>query len=146
MNPDPVQIRVLREDGMWRIRYDDVVLDYESHDRALAASIELARTFGREGRFSAVVMGMITSHYGPGGFIQTIPNRKKLEAMPPPAEELPSAPHPLDSLIEVDSGPLVPDAAPEPVAKPSPDRRRKPDEKQPRLLQIASALAAVDKP
>src|SRR5690349_19202021 len=108
MNPDPVQIRVLREAGVWRVRYEDVVLDYESHDRALAASVALARTLGREGRSSAVVMGMITTLYGPDGFIQTVPNRKKSDIRTPVADAVPSAPH-LDSLLQIEGSPLAPD-------------------------------------
>ena len=144
MYSDPIQIRVLREAGVWRIRYEAVVLDYESHDRALAASIELAHTLGREGHSSAVVMGMITTLYGPGGFIQTMPNRKKSDIRSPSAADLPDSSH-LDMLLEADESPLVPEPPPEISAQPADERRRKvAEEKQPRLLQIASALLAVD--
>lgn len=144
MSPDPIQIRVLREAGMWRVRYGDVMLEYESHSRALAASIELAQTLGREGQFSAVVMGMITSLYGPSGFIQTVPNRRKSDQRTYPLDEMPSSPH-LDVLLEVEGSPLVPETPPGIVKQPAEERRRKAvDEKPPRLLQIATAFDAVD--
>jgi hypothetical protein len=146
MKPDPVQIRVLREAGVWRIRYEDVVLDYESQDRALAASIALARTLGREGRSSAVVMRMFTTHYGPDGFIQAVPNRKKSDRRTPTEEEVPGAPD-LDAPLEVEATSLVPEAPAEIAGEPAGEQRRKPvEEKQPRLLQIASALAALNEP
>jgi hypothetical protein len=146
MTPEPIQIRVLREAGAWKVKYEDVVLDYESHDRALAAGIALARTFGREGRSSAVVMGMITTLYGPDGFIQTVPNRKKSDLRTPLADELPSAPH-LDMLLQVDASPLAPETPAAIAGQPNGEQRRKlTEEKQPRLLKIASALAALDEP
>jgi hypothetical protein len=143
---NPVQIRVLREAGVWRIRYEDVVLEYESQDRALAASIALARTLGREGRSSAVVMKMFTTLYGPDGFIQTFPNRRKSDLRTTAVEEVPGPPH-LDALLEVEGGPLVPEAPAAIAEQPAEEHRRKQtEEKQPRLLQIASALAALDEP
>ena len=144
MYSDPIQIRVLREAGVWRIRYEDVVLDYESQDCALAAGIALARTLGREGRSAAVVMRMFTTLYGPDGFIQTVPNRKKSDLRAPVVEEVPGTPH-LDALSEGEGISLGPEAPPETAGEPTVEQRRKPvEEKQPRLLQIASALAALD--
>lgn len=143
MNPDPIEIRVLREAGAWKIKYDDVLLEYETHERALAASIELARTLGREGQYSAVVMGMITSFYGPAGFIQTAPNRKAQTARSQ-ADDAPRPPH-FETLIDVERGSPAPEMPPEAVKLPPEERRRKITEgKQPRLLRIASALALLD--
>jgi len=145
MTPEPIQIRVLREAGTWTVAYDDVVLEYETHDSALAASIELARTFGREGHFSAVVMGMITSLYGPTGFIKTVPNRRKPIATPstPSTDEL-LAPAYLDILKQKTSLPTATKPA-EPLRSPLALEAPRKMEKQPRLLRIASALSALDK-
>ena len=144
MNPDPIQIRVLREAGMWRVQFQGVVLEYESHDRALAASIELAHTLGCEGQRVAVVMRMITSFYGPAGFIQTVPNRKKSDSKAF-TSKMPMQPL-IESLPEIEGTSLVPEVSPEPLDRPAELPRRKlAEEKEPRLLRIASALAAVDK-
>jgi hypothetical protein len=47
--------------------------------------------------------------------------------------------------LQVEGSPLVPETPPEPSDPASVERRRKlGEEKQPRLLQIASAFAALD--
>ena len=73
----PIPIWVLQESQDWKIKYDDVVLDYETQKEAIAAAFGLARALSKEGQSSHVITGMLTSLYGPAGFIRTIPTRKR---------------------------------------------------------------------
>ena len=69
----PIDIVVVREAETWWIRYGSVELDYATQADALADAIALARAFGKEGQYSSVRTGVMTSVYGPDGFIRAIP-------------------------------------------------------------------------
>ena len=73
---EPVDIIVVREVDTWKVRYGSVELVYFSHAEAIGDAIALARDFGNDGRFSTVRMGVMTSCYGPSGFIRAFPNKK----------------------------------------------------------------------
>jgi hypothetical protein len=72
----PVEITVVREANTWKIRYGAVELDYETQAEALADAIAIARAFGKAGEFSTVRTGVMTSVYGPEGFIRAVPSGK----------------------------------------------------------------------
>jgi hypothetical protein len=82
----PLLIRVLRSQAIWRVQYGEVVLDYSSRAEAVAAAIERAKRLAKDGQVVAVVMDVITSVYGAGGFIRTIPTRRR----PVPLARLPA--------------------------------------------------------
>jgi hypothetical protein len=75
----PVDIAVAREAETWKIRYGAVELECASQAEALAEAIALARAFGKEGGFSTVRTGVMTSVYGPDGFIRAVPSLKRPE-------------------------------------------------------------------
>ena len=77
----PVDIAVAREAETWKIRYGAVELECATQAEALAEAIALARAFGKEGGFSTVRTGVMTSVYGPDGFIRALPTVK----LPKPA-------------------------------------------------------------
>jgi len=72
----PIEIAVVREAKSWKIRYGSVELDYASQAEALADAIAIARAFGKAGEFSTVRTGVMTSVYGPDGFIRAVPSAK----------------------------------------------------------------------
>jgi hypothetical protein len=73
----PVDIAVAREAETWKIRYGAVELECATQAEALAEAIALARAFGKEGGFSTVRTGVMTSVYGPDGFIRAVPSLKR---------------------------------------------------------------------
>jgi hypothetical protein len=75
----PVDIAVAREAETWKIRYGAVELECATQAEALAEAIALARAFGEEGGFSTVRTGVMTSVYGPDGFIRAVPSLKRPE-------------------------------------------------------------------
>ena len=68
----PIDIAVAREAETWKIRYGSVELDCATQAEALAEAIALAHAFGKEGGFSTVRTGVMTSVYGPNGFIRAV--------------------------------------------------------------------------
>jgi hypothetical protein len=76
----PIEITVVCEANTWKIRYGSVELDYSTQAEALADAIAIARAFGKAGEFSAVRSGVMTTVYGPDGFIRAVPSAK----LPPP--------------------------------------------------------------
>jgi hypothetical protein len=72
----PIDIAVVRESKAWKIRYGSVELDYATQAEALADAIAIARAFSKAGEFSTVRSGVMTSVYGPDGFIRAIPSAK----------------------------------------------------------------------
>jgi hypothetical protein len=77
----PVLMRVLRSKASWQVRYGEVVLEYPSRAEAGAAAIDRAKRLAKDGQVVAVVMDVITSVYGAGGFIRTIPTRRRTVPM-----------------------------------------------------------------
>jgi hypothetical protein len=78
----PVDIAVAREAETWKIRYGAVELECATQVEALAEAIALAHAFGKEGEFSIVRAGVMTSTYGPDGFIRAVPSPKRPEPKP----------------------------------------------------------------
>ena len=78
-----VDIAVVRDAATWKIKYGAVVLDYATQAEALGEAIALAHAFGREGQFSTVRSGVMTSVYGPNGFIRAVPTPKRSEPAAP---------------------------------------------------------------
>jgi hypothetical protein len=76
----PIDIVVVRNAKTWWIRYGAVELDYATQAEALADAIAIARAFSKAGEFSTVRTGVMTSVYGPDGFIRAVPRAK----LPPP--------------------------------------------------------------
>ena len=76
----PIEITVVREAKSWKIRYGAVELDYATQAEALADAIALAHAFGREGQFSTVRSGVMTSVYGPNGFIRAVPSARQAKS------------------------------------------------------------------
>jgi hypothetical protein len=70
----PIEIIVVREAKSWKIRYGSVELDYATQEEALGDAIAIARAFGKAGEFSTVRTGVMTSVYGPDGFIRAVSN------------------------------------------------------------------------
>jgi hypothetical protein len=77
---NPIEITVVCEANTWKIRYGSVELDYSTQAEALADAIAIARAFSKAGEFSTVRFGVMTSVYGPDGFIRAVPSAK----LPPP--------------------------------------------------------------
>jgi hypothetical protein len=73
----PIDIAVVREAETWKIRYGSAVLDCATQGEALADAIALAHAFGKDGQFSTVRAGVMTSVYGPDGFIRAVPTPKR---------------------------------------------------------------------
>jgi len=117
----PIEITVVREAKSWKIRYGSVALDYATQAEALADAIAIARAYGKAGDFSTVRTGVMTSVYGPDGFIRAVATLK--QAAPAPQAEPSQA-----------SRPSLPDKTFRPAMPP---RRR--DERG-RISQIASAF------
>lgn len=77
----PIEITVVREGKTWKIRYGAVEVDHTTQADAVADAIALAHALGKDGLFSSVRMGVMTSVYGPDGFIRAVPSAK----LPPQA-------------------------------------------------------------
>jgi hypothetical protein len=73
-------MRRSREAETWNIRYGAVELECAAQAEALAEAIALARAFGKEGGFSTVRTGVMTSVYGSDGFIRAVPSLKRPDA------------------------------------------------------------------
>jgi hypothetical protein len=86
----PIDIVVVREAETWWIRYGSVELDYAVQAEALADAIAIAHAFGKEGQFTSVRSGVMTSVYGPDGFIRAVPTAKR--SSPAPSTEPRKAP------------------------------------------------------
>jgi hypothetical protein len=78
----PIDIAVVQEAPTWKIRYGSVELNYATQAEALADAIAIAHAFGKAGEFSTVRTGVMTSVYGPEGFIRAVPTLK--QAVPAP--------------------------------------------------------------
>jgi hypothetical protein len=81
----PLQIRVLRHGDVWRVQYGDVRSDFATRNAAMASAIDRARRHASDGRLVAVVMDVLTSLYGPAGYIRSVGTRRlgpKLDSWP----------------------------------------------------------------
>jgi hypothetical protein len=101
----PLLMRVSRSQASWRVQYGEVMLEYSTRAEAVSAAIDRAKRLSKDGQVVAVVMDVITSVYGTGGFIRTIPTRRR----PVPMAQLP-----VDAFEELIS--LEPDSSPTPPA------------------------------
>ena len=126
----PLDISVVRVADTWRVRYGSVELDYPSHAEAIVDAIALARDFGSDGRCCNVRMGVMTSCYGPSGFIRAFPSKSRKPERANGALTTPVLPEPEE-------------AAPVALSQELP-RRENPDltkvEKGGRVQRIASAF------
>ncbi len=144
----PIPIWVLQESQDWKIKYEGVVLDYETQKEAIAAAFGLACALSKEGQSSHVITGMLTSLYGPAGFIRTIPTRRRSTVKSREIGELDSL-----SVSIFPPPPLVPALTPSKSLRRTPasesnaprsnDVRPKPVEERGRLLRIAAAFESA---
>jgi hypothetical protein len=65
---DPIEIVIVFDRGSWRMRVGEVLSPpYKTQGAAMQAAITRARSLGRDGYETEVVMPVLTCRFGPNG-------------------------------------------------------------------------------